>query len=780
MSSTNQPDDAVAIKPKAKPAAKASAKPRTTKAAATKAATTKAKTSTTRKTATSKSKAAPRREVKGARLVIVESPAKARTIERYLGSGYAVRASMGHVRDLPKSTLGIEVDGDFAPKYTIPRDKSKTVKELKEAVLAASEVILATDPDREGEAIAWHLAQATMPNGGPVKRVVFNEITPDAVRYAMENPRDIDMDLVDAQQARRILDRLVGYSISPLLWKKVKRGLSAGRVQSIALRLVVEREREILEFEPREYWSIDAELAQQGQAAQNGRRKTFSAALSRIRGEKADLPNEETTNAVLSGLDGAEYHVADVQTKETQRRPAAPFITSTLQQEASRKLGYPVRRTMQIAQELYEGVDLGPAGTQGLITYMRTDSTNIAASAQQQARVAIAENFGEQFVPERPPVYTRRSKGAQEAHEAVRPTDPTRHPNMVKAYLSGPQFRIYQLVWQRFIASQMRNAIFDSTGVDIDAGSRGSEKPYRFRATGSVMKFTGFLAVYREGRDDDEQDEMDKAALPLLTAAEILDLMLLKPEQHFTQPPPRFTEAALVKALEENGIGRPSTYAPTIATLAYRNYVTSEEKKLVPTELGFVVNDILVEHFPSIVDIGFTSGMEEELDEIASGERKWVPVIREFYGPFAASVGKAEQTMERVKVRDEPTDEVCDLCASPMVIKLGKFGRFLACSAFPECRNAKPLLTKIGVVCPDCKQGEIVERRTKKGRVFFGCSRYPECSFSAWSKPTGQSCPICNGVMVLADRTGRNSKCQGCGHRELVPAVSEAREAVPA
>ena len=765
-------------------------KPKRTTSAAkgTKTTTKKASsTATTRKKSTTAAKAssrtaASRRTSSGGKLVIVESPAKARTIERYLGRGYSVRASMGHVRDLPKSKLGIEVDGDFEPTYRVPNDKTKTVKELKELVKGATEVILATDPDREGEAIAWHLIQATMPEGGNVSRVVFNEITPDAVRIAMENPRSIDMDLVDAQQARRILDRLVGYSISPLLWKKVKRGLSAGRVQSVALRLVVEREREIQEFVPREYWSLDAELAQQRQ--QHSKLQTFLAGLSRVRGEKADLPNAWVTDEIVRGLDGAQYVVADVQTKETQRRPAAPFITSTLQQEASRKLNYAVRRTMQIAQELYEGVDLGPEGTQGLITYMRTDSTNIAASAQALAETAIARFFGQQFVPERPPVYTRKSKGAQEAHEAIRPTDPNRHPDSLKSVLSPQQLRVYRLIWQRFIASQMRNAIFDSTGVDIDAGPAIGEKPYRFRATGSVIKFQGFLAVYREGRDDDEVDEMDKDALPLLTAGEALDLVKLIPEQHFTQPPPRYTEATLVKALEENGIGRPSTYAPTIATLGARNYVTAEQRRLVPTELGFVVSDILVEHFPSIVDIGFTSGMEEELDEIASGERKWVPVIREFYGPFAASIGKAEQTMERVKVRDEPSDEICDLCGRQMVIKLGKFGRFLACPGFPECRGTKQLLTKIGVTCPKCLEGEIVERRTTKGRIFYGCSRYKKddpsaCDFSAWSKPTGDKCPVCGGAMLLFGKGGNEAKCQDCGHREPIRAGG-VRESVPA
>jgi len=744
---------------------------------------TKPKKTTAKKTTTRTVKGSTTRSASNGRLVIVESPAKARTIEKYLGRGYSVRASMGHVRDLPKSTLGINVDDDFLPKYTVPRDKSKTVKELKAAVQKAREVILATDPDREGEAIAWHLAEATQPDPTKVKRVVFNEITPDAVRAAMDNPRQIDMDLVDAQQARRVLDRLVGYGISPLLWKKVKRGLSAGRVQSVALRLVAEREREIDAFVPREYWSIDAELKKHGAATNKA--NVFKAGLSRISGKKAELADKESTDAVLAGLEGAEYVVADVQTRETQRRPSPPFTTSTLQQEASRKLRYPVRRTMQIAQELYEGVDLGSEGTQGLITYMRTDSTNVAGVAQQMARDAIASKFGAEFLPERPPVYTRRAKGAQEAHEAIRPTDPRRTPEMVKGHLTGPQFKVYDLIWKRFIASQMRNAIFDATGVDIDAGRPGEEKPYRFRATGSVIKFAGFIRAYREDRDDDEVDEIDRAALPVLTANDLLDLLKILPEQHFTQPPPRYTEATLVKALEENGIGRPSTYAPTIATLLARNYVTNEEKRLAPTELGLVVNDILVEHFPAIVDIGFTSGMEEELDDIASGQRNWVPVIRDFYSPFKDTLQHAEQTMERVKVRDEPTDEVCEKCGRPMVIKLGRYGRFLACSGFPECRNSKPLLTKIGVPCPKCQVGEVIERRSTRGRLFYGCSNWRKddpqsCDYVSWLKPTGEKCPQCGEPLVYTNRKETDVKCTSCGYSRRATRSSNTADAIPA
>lgn len=742
--------------------------------------TSPAKKTTTKKATSTRKKAAPKSRAKGNKLVIVESPAKARTLERYLGRGYAVRASMGHVRDLPKSTLGVEVEGDFEPKYLIPRDKRKTVNELKSMVKDAKEVILATDPDREGEAIAWHLIAATDPDGTkPVSRVVFHEVTPDAVKAAMEQPREIDMRLVDAQQARRVLDRLVGYSISPLLWKKVKRGLSAGRVQSVALRLIVEREREIQDFVSREYWTLDAELQKQG--ATNGRTKqAFLARLHRINGEAVDLPNEEETQKIQRDLDGATYTVSQVKTRETQRRPAAPFTTSTLQQEASRKLNFPVRRTMQLAQQLYEGIDLGAEGSQGLITYMRTDSTNVSTLAQSQARETIAQTYGPEYVPEKPPVYRRKSKGAQEAHEAIRPADPRRHPDSLKPFLTGPQLRLYRLIWQRFIASQMKNAIFDSTSVDIEAGPADGKKPYLFRATGSVMKFRGFIAVYREGRDDDEIDEIDRDALPVLQNGEVLDLVRLVPEQHFTQPPPRYSEATLVKSLEENGIGRPSTYAPTIATLVARNYVATEERRLYPTELGFVINDILVEHFPSIVDLTFTSTMEEELDEIASGDREWVPVIRDFYMPFSETIDRAEQTMEKVQIRDEPTDEVCEQCGRPMVIKLGRYGRFLACTGFPECRNAKPLLTKIGVTCPTCGEGEVVERRSKKGRVFYGCSRYPECDFVSWARPVAKKCPECGGVLAIANRAGDQVKCNTCNHREAYTPEEAAAEPVSA
>ena len=1008
-------------------------------------------TTNTRKKATKKSTAKKQttRRSPSKTLVIVESPAKARTIERYLGKKYSVKASMGHVRDLPKSKMGVDVEGDFEPQYLVPRDKNKVVKELRESVKNSKEVLLATDPDREGEAIAWHLIEAAQAGDKPVHRVVFNEITSDAVKQAIENPRDIDMRLVEAQQARRVLDRLVGYEISPILWKKVKRGLSAGRVQSVALRMVVEREEEIREFEPVEYWSLDAELQQQSSGNGNKEPMPFTASLHRVDGKKPELSDEASTMTIVNDLDGAEYSVTEVRTKETQRRPSAPFTTSTLQQEASRQLRMGASLAMRRAQELYEGVDLGKEGTTGLITYMRTDSTNVASAAQQRAREVIEHRFGKEYLPEKPPVYTRKSKGAQEAHEAIRPTDPARTPEQVRPFLSQPQYRLYRLIWQRFVASQTRNAVFDSTSVDIHAGKPGGEKPYMFRATGSVIKFAGFIDIYREGRDDDAQDEMDRDALPQLTQGELLALQKLLPEQHFTQPPPRYSEATLVKALEEQGIGRPSTYAPTIQTLKSRYYVNEEDRRLFPTELGEIVNALLKEHFPRIVDYEFTSEMEDELDEIATGERKWVPVIREFYNDFHPAVQKAEVNMEKVQIKDEPViywtveatinledllgqtmpvtaelsrvgnksaefteessaraivddlrgltfrvskvdvqtdrrtnflrpftkddllteaqkhlgfnsvktvtlaeqlyegvsangsgeislisdlhtkssnlpqpdwdhvaemirthygasllanghsaqpeeaseerilagvvvpsdpgrepesvrayltndqfklydliwrrliatqateailenvsvtmeaesaatrttylfvaqagiaekwgfleiypevaaeiradnavgeallqlnegdtvepvdiaparrNELCDKCGRPMVIKLGRFGKFIACSGFPDCRNSKPLLVKVGVECPECGEGEVVERRSKKGRPFYGCSRYPECEFISWNKPIGRRCPECNDILVEAGRRG-GVKCRACNYKESAEAA---------
>ncbi len=690
------------------------------------------------------------------RLVIVESPAKAKTIGKYLGRAYTVKASMGHIRDLPKSKLGVDTEHDFAPQYLIPRDKSKTVKDLKQSVESAREVYLATDPDREGEAIAWHLAHATGlgDDSSKTKRVVFHEITPEAVKEAIAHPRALDMNLVDAYQARRVLDRLVGYNISPILWKKVKSGLSAGRVQSVALRLVVDREREIEAFDPVEYWTIGADLSKIPTGGKKATRKDqFRAELFRVRGKKAELANEADSAQVVADLEGASYRVAEVKKRETQRRPSAPFITSTLQQEASRKLNFNARRAMGVAQSLYEGVRLGSEGEQGLITYMRTDSTNVAFVAQQEARGVISARFGPEYVPEKAPLYSRKAKNAQEAHEAIRPTSVRRDPEAIKQYLTSDQYKLYKLIWQRFVASQMQNARLDGTTVDIAAGRQGQEAPYTFRATGSVIKFDGYLAVYQEGRDEGQPDELDGKALPPLSQDEPLDLLQLVPEQHFTQPPPRYSEATLVKILEELGIGRPSTYAPVMGTLQERYYITREGKQLRPTELGMLVNDLLVEYFPDIVDTGFTSHMEEELDEISSGSRTWVPVIRSFYSPFEDRLQTAESQMERVKIKDEPAGEECPNCGREMVFKIGRFGKFIACPGYPECRTTKPILVRTGVTCPECKQGELVERKAKKGRrPFWGCERFPDCAFTVSSKPVVEPCPVCDGLQVQAGK----------------------------
>ncbi len=724
-----------------------------------------------------------------ARLVIVESPAKAKTIGKYLGKGYIVRASYGHVRDLPKSKLGVDVDGEFNPQYLIPRDKKALVKTLKEDVKGADEILLATDPDREGEAIAWHLVSATGLEGSKkkVRRIVFHEITKEAIKDAVKHPRNIDMNLVNAQQARRILDRLVGYKISPILWKKVKRGLSAGRVQSVALRLIVDREREVEAFEPVEYWTLEADFLAQTEVRKVKKDVNVRAALHSISGTRAELKTEAETSLILADLEGASYDVGEVRQTKSQRKPAAPFTTSTMQQEASRKLNYTSRRTMSVAQQLYEGVEIGKEGTQGLISYMRTDSTSVAVSAQDEARQLIAKRYGAEYVPETPPVYTKKSKNAQEAHEAIRPTLAERDPETIKGFLTPEQYKLYRLIWQRFVASQMSPAQLDNTSVDIlaqGAGARsggsknGAKKAgaksqngavaslaaetYLFRATGSVIRFPGFLAVYQEGLDDGAEDELSKKALPPLETSQVLQLVELLPEQHFTQPPPRFTEATLVKTLEELGIGRPSTYAPTLGTIQERYYVTKEEKKFVPTELGVLVNDLVVQFFPDIVDSGFTSNMENELDEIADGSRQWVPVLAQFYDPFKGEVEKAETEMQKVSLEPELAGEDCEKCGRPMYVKMGRFGRFIACSGFPECRNAKPILKKIGMLCPKCGEGEIVMRNTKRRRVFYGCSRYPECDFSVWERPITQPCPVCNGLMSLSGK--HNAKCTVCGH----------------
>ncbi|HEX9015436.1 MAG TPA: type I DNA topoisomerase, partial [Chloroflexota bacterium] len=629
----------------------------------------------------------------------------------------------------------------------------------------------ATDPDREGEAIAWHLATAIGADGKTVRRIEFHEITKDAIQRAIKAPRQIDMKRVDAQQARRVLDRLVGYTLSPLLWRKVKRGLSAGRVQSVAVRLVVDREREIQAFNPVEYWTVEAELAKIAGRAARSKPQTFVATLVQVAGKKPELANAEDAAAVKTDLEGALYRVADVRVKEQTRAAAAPFTTSTLQQEAGRKLGFTAKRTMAVAQQLYEGLDTGSEGSVGLITYMRTDSTQIAESAVQEVRRFIGERYGEANVPESPRVYRTRSKLAQEAHEAIRPTSVFREPAKMRQHLTSEQFRLYDLIWKRFVACQMASAVYEVTTVDVSAAGKQPGTEYLFRATGSKVVFPGFLSLYREGRDDEGMDEDAQKPLPDLAQGEEVELVRLVTEQHFTQPPPRYSEATLVKALEEKGIGRPSTYAPILSTIQDRGYVERREKRLWPTDLGEIVNDLLVGNFGTVVDLDFTANMEEKLDDVASGERPWPPIVEEFYTPFHTSLELAGETIERVRIEPEPTDEVCEKCGRPMVIRVGRFGKFMGCSGFPECRNAKPILKKIGVACPECG-ADIVERQTKQRRVFYGCSRYPECSWTSWQRPVPEPCPKCGGLMVDMGKAG--PRCIKCSADEVAAASPAA------
>jgi DNA topoisomerase-1 len=693
------------------------------------------------------------------KLVIVESPAKARTVSKFLGKDYTVKASVGHVRDLLRSQLSVDVEHDFAPKYRVPNEKRQIVKELKNIAAGAKEIYLATDPDREGEAIAWHLIEAADMDEVRTRRVVFHEITKDAVAEAFAHPRQVDMNRVKAQQARRVLDRLVGYQISPLLWRKVRSRTSAGRVQSAALRLIVEREQAIADFNPVEYWSVEADLAKKQDKAQ-----CFRAKLAYIGSEKADLKNQADTQAVVDALERSTYVVTEVKKGERRRKPAAPFTTSTLQQEASRRLGFGANKTMSLAQQLYEGIELGREGTVGLITYMRTDSTTISTQAQNEARDYIIKTYGSELAPEKPPIYKTRSKAAQEAHEAIRPTSVWREPNKMKAYLNRDQLRLYTLIWQRFVSSQMEQALYDTMSVVIGVGPADAPSdgiwPYRFQASGSRVRFKGFLTVYEEARDEDAAADSDETViLPELVEGEGVDLLKLIPDQHFTQPPPRYTEATLVKALEEYGIGRPSTYAPIISTIQNRGYVEKSEKRLYPTELGEIINDLLIEYFPDVVNVEFTAQMEEELDEIAEGSQDWVSVVREFYTPFSKAVSYAEAHMPEVTVANQPTGEMCEKCGHPMVLKFGRFGKFEACSNFPECQNAKPHLARLGIACPNCG-GELVERRTKKGRLFYGCANYPGCEWSSWKKPLPQPCPNCGGLLVQKNRQW--AECLAC------------------
>ncbi len=710
-------------------------------------------------------------------LVIVESPAKARTIGRFLGKNYEAIASMGHVRDLPKREIGVDVNKDFKPKYSVMPDKRKVIAELKKASAVADAVYLATDPDREGEAIAWHLIHAAKIAEPKIRRVVFHEITESAIKEAFDNPRGIDDRLIDAQQARRVLDRLVGYDLSPVLWKKVRRGLSAGRVQSVALRLIVDRENEIGAFVAEEYWSIEASLASPNHAD-----VMFKAGLHSIKGKskRLSIPNGDEANKIKTDLDPARFTVSKIATKERRSRPTPPFITSSLQQEAFRKLRFTPRRTMAIAQQLYEGIDVGVDGSTGLITYMRTDSTTVSATAVTEARDYIKKKFGPDYLPPSPRVYTKKVKGAQEAHEAIRPTSIHREPESIRGNLTSEQYRLYELIWRRMLASQMADALLDSTAIDIDANDTNSGTVYRFRATGSVTKFPGFRTLYLEDKDDSANGKESEAPLPVVNQGDSLLPHEILPEQHFTQPPPRFTEASLVRALEERGIGRPSTYAPTIATVIDRDYARKDKGRLVPTKLGIAVSGLLTQHFPDIMDVGFTARVEEELDDIASGQREWTPVLDEFYRPFNESVQRALVEAERVprdKI-DEESDEVCTACERPMVIKSGRFGRFLSCSGFPDCKTTKPLMQRTGVGCPE-DDGELVERQGKGGRgrgprKFYGCTNYPDCTFTTSQRPLPQPCPDCNELLVASGRD--NSRCLTCGYRGPVPEQEEADE----
>jgi DNA topoisomerase-1 len=720
-----------------------------------------------------------RRPTGDGKLVIVESPAKARTVGRFLGKDYVVKASVGHVRDLLRSQLSVDVENDFEPRYRVPKEKREVVKELVAEVKKAAQVYLATDPDREGEAIAWHLMEATGIHEEQMRRVVFHEITKGAIEEAFSQPSEINMRLVDAQQARRILDRLVGYKISPLLWDRVRNRTSAGRVQSVALRLIVEREREIQAFDPVEYWSIEAELAKKEPEGKKKRKKrrSFIAKLHKIDGQDVDLKNESDTQKIVDDLEKATYVVAKVRRGQRRRNPSAPYTTSTMQQEASRRLGFTARRTMANAQGLYEGVEIGDEGTVGLITYMRTDSVNVAEVAQAEARAYITDRYGADFLPPKPPVYKTKAKRAQEAHEAIRPTSVHREPKMMKPYLSRDQYRLYQLIWKRFVASQMTAAIYDTMSVEIEAGPPVGERPYLFRASGSKIKFRGFLIVYEEARDEDEApDEETGRILPDVEVGELLDLLQLLPEQHFTQPPPRYTEASLVKTLEEHGIGRPSTYAPIISTIQTRGYVERMDRRLVPTEIGMVVNDLVVEYFSDVVDYGFTAQMEENLDLIAVGEKEWVPVVREFYVPFEKDLTYAEEHMPKQEIADQPTGETCEKCGHPMIIKFGRYGKFIACSNFPDCRNTKSYMEKIGVACPECG-GDLVRRKTRRNRYFYGCANYPECEFSVWNLPLPQPCPECGGLLTQSKKEwAKCVKCESEIELNLLPEVEKVEE----
>ena len=685
-------------------------------------------------------------------LVIVESPAKAKTIKKYLGPNYEVMASMGHVRDLPKSKLSVDVDNGFKPVYVPMKDKEEVISSLKKEASHSDTVYLATDPDREGEAISWHLAQLLdIPLNAPV-RVTFNEITKSGVEYGMEHPRSIDLDLVNAQQARRILDRIVGYKLSPFLWKKVRRGLSAGRVQSVAVKMIVDREKEINAFKPEEYWSIEAKMTAPSS------KKQFDAVFTGIDGNKTELHSKEETDKVLEKINGAEFKVTGVKKSVRRKSPAAPFTTSTMQQEASKKLGFQTSKTMRAAQQLYEGVEIEGMGAVGLITYMRTDSLRISDEARAAAYKYIEGAYGKNYLPASPKIYKSKA-GAQDAHEAIRPSTPEITPERVKDSLTAEQYKLYKLIWERFIASQMANALLDTVSVDIDANGCG------FKATGFSVKFDGFTVLYEESKDDEENK-----VLPVINEGDVLKLKNIEGKQHFTQPPARYTEASFIKALEENGIGRPSTYAPTISTIINRFYVERDGKQLKPTGLGEVTTDLLKDHFKQIVDTKFTASMESSLDKVELGEKDWVETLEDFYKDFDATLKKAEVAMDgkRVKVPDEETDEVCDVCGKPMVIKIGRFGRFLACSGFPECTNTKKIIKPTGGVCPKCGK-KVLQKKSKKGKKYFGCEDNPTSDFMTWDTPVSDKCPKCNDGTTLFKKGGKLFCLkEGCGYETVI------------
>lgn len=677
-------------------------------------------------------------------LVIVESPTKAKTIEKYLGRNYKVVASKGHLRDLPKSKMGIDIDNDYEPHYISIRGKGPLIKELKKYANKAEKIYIASDPDREGEAIAWHLAHLLKLDPTDNIRVTYNEITKDAVKEAIKHPRPIDMDLVDAQQARRILDRLVGYNLSPMLWKKVKKGLSAGRVQSVALHMIIQREKEIRAFKPEEYWTVEGKFLKN--------RKTFTASASKYKGKKLDLKNEDDVKEFMQEIKTRDFEVQNVTEKERRRFPSKPFTTSSMQQEAAKKINFRSRKTMMVAQQLYEGIKVGRGAAEGLITYMRTDSTRISQSAKNQAQAFIEANYGKDYLGHRK--NDKQASGAQDAHEAIRPSNISRTPESIEKYLTKDQMKLYSLIWSRFMASQMAPAVYDTVACDL------VQNEATFRANGSKIKFPGYQKVYKEANNKDN-------ILPALKNGEMVKSKDIEPSQHFTQPPARYTEASLIKTLEEQGVGRPSTYSPTIETLIKRYYVKLEAKRFEPTELGEIVNDLITDFFPDIVDTQFTADLESELDEIETDKKAWVDVIDSFYQPFSKELDTAWDKMDKVVIKDEPAGFKCPECDHDMVIKLGRYGKFYACSNFPDCRHTEAIVKEIGVKCPTCGKGEVVERKSKKNRLFFGCSRYPDCDFVDWNKPVGRECPKCQHYLVEKKKRGSKQViCSNCDYKE--------------